>query len=69
MREAIYESAGIMTSADKNLFQRHSAVYRRNHESARKAHRFASGGARHHSVTEKSKLAGEVEELETTPQV
>lgn len=62
MREAIYESAGIMTSADKNLFQRHSA-FRKNHESVRKAHRFASGGARHHSVNEKSKLPSEEEEL------
>ena len=47
MREAIYESHGIMASADKNP----KAGY---FKKERKFHKFGVKGTRHHSVNEKS---------------
>ena len=47
MREAIYESHGIMTNADKNSI---AFQGQKNQNSLRKARRFASGGVRHNSV-------------------
>ena len=53
MREAIYESHGIMTSADKHTYLQQAQHNNSISPGNRKMHRFASGGIRHHSVTEK----------------
>ena len=66
MREAIYESHGIMTSADKNVFKGQT-IAMQNHETVRKAHRFASGGSRHHSVNDETCTNPVDHELQDAP--
>jgi len=62
MREAIYKSHGIMTSADKNLFQGQSK-FMKKHQSVNRARGFASGSSRYQTINEQ--LVNQAEAAET----
>ena len=71
MREAIYESHGIMTSADKNIHKGQSAVMNTGvgaMSKQRRLYRFGSQGTRHHSLNEKSQLAVTTDSDSVPPQ-